>query len=125
MKNLIIIFLTILFSSCTGTKSDANFASNQPTDQSDGEITFQELQKVIVVPHCIRCHADFSSEAGVRKEIKPGDAENSHFFEHIRDGTMPPDRKPLSTEEMEVVRIYIDNLPAGPSGEDNEDHGHP
>lgn len=110
MKYIIMIVLIMLMSSCNGSKSELDTGQNQTVPQNDSVVTFQKLQNEILAPHCIRCHTEFSSEAEVKKEIVPGNADQSHLFEHVRNGSMPPDRGPLSTAELEVVRMYIEGL---------------
>lgn len=109
MKNVVLITLIILMA-CNKKKSDLEFEATQIPSQGDDPVSFQELQKKIILPHCIRCHATFVHESEVKKLLMPGRAEESHFFTHIRDGEMPPDRTPLGTSELEIVRSYIDNL---------------
>lgn len=75
-----------------------------------GEISFKELSQRIIVPHCIECHKRWTDFKGVSKKIKIGNAEESPFYTEIAEGSMPEDAAPLSIEDQEFVKRYIDTL---------------
>lgn len=87
-------------------------------------ITFEQHVLPILRNRCGRCHADESrkgelsltSAAGLQKGgesgavITPKQSDKSRLFEVIRDGEMPPDQQnPLTKEEMELLRRWIDD----------------
>ncbi len=75
-----------------------------------GEISFKELSERIIKPHCIECHKRWTEYDRVKKQIVPGNALESNFYNEIAAGTMPEDAPPLSLEDQEFVKRYIDTL---------------
>lgn len=92
---------------------------------SDTEPRFETHVRSIFKKHCFHCHGEEQQIEGsldvrlVRLLEKGGDsgpaieasnADDSLLFQRIRDGEMPPDEsKQLTSEEMDVVRRWIDS----------------
>ncbi len=117
MKNLLILLVPLLLlSSCLSGKGGSSDSDHGPARvQSESlpeRISFEELKEKVLQPYCIDCHhiREFTNEAGVLKYVVPGDADNSVFYQVIKDGSMPKYSMPLSTEELEFVRTYIESL---------------
>lgn len=85
--------------------------------------TFEGDVRPLLKAKCWSCHGEQTRKAelalhtpeGIRKGsesgpvIVPGDAEKSLLFEMVRDGSMPPGQKnPLTKEEVETLRRWID-----------------
>ncbi len=100
-------------------------AASPPVPTFDGDV------RPILQAKCWRCHgptvqkADLSlhTKAGIQKGgesgeiLVPGKAAESHLFELIEQGEMPPDKKdPLTKEEVELIRRWIDS--GAPLGSD-------
>ena len=71
---------------------------------------FQELKEKIIVPHCLRCHKEYSTEEGVLKKVKAKNPEGSKFFTMVEEGLMPEDGPALGTLELEIIRNYINSI---------------
>jgi mono/diheme cytochrome c family protein len=117
MERLLSIFLVpLLISSCLSGKEESSGSTDtNPRVQNEAlpeKVSFEELKGKILKPYCIDCHhiREFNDESGVQKYVVPGDAGNSVFYQVIKDGSMPKYSPPLSTEELEFVRSYIESL---------------
>ena len=112
MKNVVILLSVLLaFISC-GKKSDLIFIDNTPKPRIQKEelITFEDLKREILVPHCIVCHKKSDTEEGIAKWVKAGDPENSKLFLVVKEGRMPKNSSPLSLSDVEFIRQYIIDL---------------
>lgn len=92
-------------------------------------VTYEKLKTELLNKKCLSCHfhkMTWKDEAGFQQRwIKLGDPDNSQLFESVKLGRMPkaPDNddgtpgeaEVLSTEELEIIRNYIENaLPLTP-----------
>lgn len=70
------------------------------------DISFQRQVQPILAERCQACHRD---TAALLRNVKPGDAAGSKFFEMISGATpkMPKAGKPLTTEQVETIRQWI------------------
>lgn len=82
---------------------------------------FQSKVAPILAKHCLECHDTAVKEGALdlsRKEsafrggdsgeaIIPGNAEESNLWESVYFGDMPEDRPPLSQEEQDVLKEWI------------------
>lgn len=92
-----------------GSKGDLNFVVRTDESIRAEEVDFAVLQKTIL-PKCIGCHQKWTSEESFAKFIRPGEPDESQFFDSVKTGRMPKRSPPLSTEQLEIVRNYILNL---------------
>lgn len=83
-------------------------------DEPKGEISFEQLSQRIIRPYCIECHKRWTEYDKLKKHVKPGLSEESNFYNEIAAGTMPEDAPPLSLEDQEFVKRYIDTLKVTP-----------
>jgi hypothetical protein len=114
MKNLLLILLVSLsFYSCKeiGTSEDGQFTIIE-TIPFEQKVTFSDVQKsVISTNKCLNCHSAWiSDEQKVLQRIKVGDPEGSTFYIKLKNGSMPLGGPPVSTETLEVVERYINDL---------------
>ncbi len=94
----------------------------QADDQATAEGLADQVRSIFR-QHCVDCHNDAEREAELSLEtfrsikdsaaIRPGDASESELFKRI-SGTseplMPPeDRSPLSPEQIDLIRKWIDS----------------
>ncbi len=70
---------------------------------------FAVLQKRIL-PKCIGCHQDWTSEEAVNRFTRESDPDHSRLFTTINSGEMPKNSPPLTAIEKEIVRNYIQNI---------------
>lgn len=129
----IIIFLFTLTSlSCTkyeipGKQSPETDPVNDPVSVSTCDpdtVYFQNTILPLVVSSCATtgCHDQASHKDGVilidyasiikTGEIKPGDPEDSEFFETLTDDDddlmPPPPYEPLNSEQIQLIRVWIE-----------------
>lgn len=110
MVKLFLLSTILIFSSC-GKRSELVF--DVPTDDRigvEGAVDFETLKSKILIPHCIKCHKKMDQAEGLTKHITNNDPYSSRLFLSVKEGTMPKKAAPLSTEEIEIVRKYIENL---------------
>lgn len=117
-KKLVSIFpLVMLLMSCGGGGgggSGSGASDSVPQGRleevtKDGVVTFNELNSTIISPKCLRCHSQFAQESGLRPHVVAGNPEGSRLFSIVRSGEMPREGNDLTTQELEVVRTYIES----------------
>ncbi|MBS1963577.1 MAG: cytochrome c [Bdellovibrionales bacterium] len=76
---------------------------------------YSSIAANIVAPKCYPCHApgggapDFTSYAGVRDQVLPGDPGGSGFYTEVEAGDMPIGRPMLSDDEILAIYQWIRN----------------
>ncbi len=119
MKPFIILFLATLVScGIGGAKSPLNFAVNIEEPVRAEEVNFEVL-KERVLPKCIGCHKDWTSEEVVNRFTRENNPEESRFFTTIADGSMPKNSPSLSPILKEITRNYIQNIVYNPPVEES------
>jgi mono/diheme cytochrome c family protein len=78
-------------------------------------VSYETVHSYVLGPQCVACHVDFSSEAGLRKYLVPGDPESSTLYRSIANGSMPPGGPPLSAGAVHLVEAYISQAQAAPA----------
>ena len=73
------------------------------------EVNFQVLQNK-VLPKCIGCHKDWTSEEMVNRFTRENLPDQSRLFTTVQKGSMPKNSPPLSSELLEITRNYIQNI---------------
>ena len=112
MKVSALLFLSLsllTFSSCIqnlGTNEGSEF---QFVDLSPESVTFADINRLIMGPKCLRCHAWASDEAEFDSRITPGDPENSSLYNQIESGAMPLGGPELTSSEKKLVYDFIAN----------------
>jgi uracil-DNA glycosylase len=107
-----ILVLCLFITSC-GPKMDRTdlvFKTKTPNISNLKVVNFEDLKREVLVPHCIGCHKRMDTEEGLARYIVPGQPEQSKLFLAIENGSMPKRANPLSTEYLEFVRRYIENI---------------
>ena len=110
---LLLFFIVFMLASCKeiGTSEDGQFQiiDSIPFDE---KVTFSDLQKnVISSNRCIQCHGSWiTDESKVLQRIVKGNPEASSFYIRLKNGSMPLGGPPVSTETLEVVERYINDL---------------
>jgi hypothetical protein len=106
MKHLLISFALITLCSCGGTGTDeADWYTE--TDATTATATFAEINELVLVPHCVRCHTDYTSAQNIAEIIVPGDPSTSRFITEVNSGQMPRGEPPLKASTIERIRSYI------------------
>lgn len=86
------------------------------------EARFSEHIAPLLARHCLECHDSATREGGLdlsRKDaalrggdsgaaIVPGKSDESLLWEQVQSGAMPQDRPPLTDEQKELLREWID-----------------
>jgi hypothetical protein len=111
------ILLLVLLCSCLhqpkngGLEFNLSGAPNIQISPSNGEVTFVSLKEKIFEPRCVKCHKWILDEIEVQSRLKPGSPETSDLFLQVESGDMPPKGDDLTTEQLEMLRQYINSLP--------------
>jgi hypothetical protein len=85
----------------------------------------------IFAKHCFSCHGEKKQKSGLRldrrpdallaKILKPGKSTESRLFQLVAgndpDSRMPPDGKPLTAAQIEILRAWIDQGARWPSAD--------
>jgi len=104
-------------------------------DKADSRISYTEHIRPILVSRCLRCHGSETQEADLRLDIRvperavvPGDADESELIRRVistdADERMPPEGRPLSDEEVALLRRWIDEGAAGQPDRPSVTSGH-
>ena len=78
--------------------------------QNAEEVNFKTLSEKILVPKCLKCHKGFSEEENVLKHVVDNNPDESPLFDSVKTGRMPKRDMALNSDELEIVRLYIENL---------------
>jgi mono/diheme cytochrome c family protein len=79
--------------------------------------TYSSINAQIIQPKCMTCHGpggeaeniDFTTYAGVYRNVKPGKAESSRIYNEVESGDMPQYRPQLSDDEILAIYQWIQN----------------
>ena len=93
-------------------------------EKAGGRIGYTQHIRPIFVSRCLRCHGSENQEADLRLDIRvphravvPGDADQSELIRRVistdAEERMPPEGRPLSDEEVALLRRWIDEGAAG------------
>ncbi len=77
---------------------------------------YQEVLNQVLGPSCVGCHGPRRASKGVRLDsyeavqayITPGNAASSLLVQLIESGTMPPNGQPISAENLELLKGWIE-----------------
>jgi hypothetical protein len=107
-KNILLL-ASLLLSACAvrGTDEAAQFLRNK---KFQGVVDFTVLKEYVLSDSCIRCHSDFSDEAGLVPYVVAGNPSASKLVLEVESGRMPKDAAKLSEESIQLVRNYVENL---------------
>lgn len=118
MKKFILI-LSLILTSCAKDLGTAESEVFQIIENLEEGVTFEQLQKQILAPKCLRCHAWVSDEEEVLKRVVPGEPNSSSLYLLVENGSMPVGGPELSALEKDFVATYISGL--GKTVPDNPD----
>lgn len=110
MKNFIFILSLVVLGSCGPKTSSVQYDDGTSLGLNAEEVTYSQIKSDILKPHCLSCHSDVSTETGLKKWITAGDPDHSKFFTEVENGSMPQNASPLSTKDLQMIRIYIENM---------------
>lgn len=104
---------------CQPKTSSLDFHEGTQLGLAGESVTFETINSEILRPHCFSCHSDVSTPQALSAWVTPGDTEKSSFFTEVESGSMPKNASPLSSRDLELIRLYITNLkptssPSGP-----------
>ena len=116
----------------------ATFAADNGSDP--GQIEFVRDIRPILEQHCYKCHGSKRAEGGVRwdrkamafatadsgrRPVVAGDAHASHFLELVTSADpkerMPREGDPLSPQQIELLKRWVEQGAAWPDGIDPPD----
>ncbi|HVC92800.1 MAG TPA: DUF1549 domain-containing protein, partial [Pirellulales bacterium] len=118
-----------------GVSSVVNYAALLPPAVPQ-QVDFIKDVQPLLRKHCFECHAAGSEEGGLNLGIQqrvleggdhgvvltPGDSANSRLIHLVaaldKQEKMPPDGKPLSREDVGLLRAWIDQGAKWPAGAD-------
>ncbi len=110
MRNFTFLILATLVSCGIGGKqSPLVFDVNYEEPVRAEEVNFEVL-KTRVLPKCLSCHKDWTSEEVVNRFTKENLPDESRFFTTIADGSMPKNAPNLDPVLKEIARNYIQNV---------------
>lgn len=110
MKLIFFILLTTLVScGIGGAKGPLSFGIMIEEPVRAEEVDFKILQEQIL-PKCIGCHQKWTTEEAFAKYIVPGKPDESQFYDSVKTGRMPKRAQPLTSQQLEIVRNYIQNI---------------
>ena len=128
-------FSTLIIAAVVGLAQTTN-----AQDRDVGKVDFVKQIRPILVAHCYECHSSKKSESGLRLDLRrrafaggdqataivPGKPESSELLKRIvskDDDRMPPtgEGKPLSKQQVELIRRWIQQGAHWPKGSDAED----
>lgn len=110
MKNLFFLLSLVVLFSCGPKTSSVQYDDGKSLGLTAEEVTYSQIKSDILKPHCISCHADVSTETGLKKWITAGDPDHSKFFTEVENGNMPKNAIPLSTKDLQLIRDYIGHM---------------
>lgn len=105
MRALPLILFQLLLVSCLGNIEKGPLQYN-PGSKAINQLALQQLTDNLA-PKCQKCHEWITNERQILKRIVPGNVDASPLYKVLVNGSMPKDGTPLSTEELEVVRVQI------------------
>lgn len=105
----LILLSTLVSCGIGGAKGPLNFSMEVEQPIRAEEVDFALLKKK-VLPKCIGCHKSWTTEEVVNRFTKENLPEESRLFTTIRDGSMPKNSPPLSSELLEITSNYIKNI---------------
>ncbi len=110
MRTLTLLTLFMLVSCGIGdAQGPLKFSTSTESPVRAEEVDFSILKKR-VLPKCIGCHKDWTSEEVVNRFTKENIPEESRLFVTVFEGDMPRNSPPLSSELLEITRNYIANI---------------
>lgn len=101
--------MTLVSCGIGGEKGPLNFQVSQDEPIRAEEVNFKVFRKT-VLPRCVGCHKDWTSEEVVNRFTKENLPEQSRLYTTVRDGKMPKNSPPLSSELLEITRNYVQNI---------------
>lgn len=115
MKKIsILLFSSFLLFSC-GMPDKSPLTYGESSSESlnpDLKVTYGMIKTEILASKCINCHSSAGTEQGLKEWIIPGKPEGSLFFTKVENGSMPKNGSPLSTKDLELIRMYIEQMVA-------------
>lgn len=72
-------------------------------------LTFKEVSEKVIGPKCVKCHGNYKTYEGVKKDI-----DNGKIISEVRSNSMPKDG-PLSDDEKQILFSWI--FSGAPEGE--------
>ncbi len=112
MKKISLLLFSSLVLSC-GMPSKSPLTYQESGSQSlnpDLKVTYNMIKSEILAAKCINCHSNAGTEAGLKDWITPGKPDESLFFTKVENGSMPKNGSPLSTKDLELIRLYIEQM---------------
>ena len=81
-----------------------------PGNPPVSDASYATIRARLLVPRCLRCHADFGTEAGLANYITSGDPESSALVQSIVNGSMPPSGAAIGPEDLTLLKTYVSEL---------------
>ncbi len=120
MKTFFLVLILLTQISCVPNQGDntlkigSELVSDQEINDTNVEnevVTFDIVFKEIFEPKCLACHSNWiNDEEKVKQRLVAGSTIDSPLFLKVESGQMPPSSPPLSVEELDIIRGYIEGL---------------
>ncbi len=75
-----------------------------------GKVDFIRIQKQILIPSCVQCHQNITSEENLMKWIDKKRPLKSLFLKVVTSGSMPKKAAKLSLEDQDLIREYLQHF---------------
>ena len=97
LRDIALLFLLILMSACGNS-----FADSGPltvTQLGVNGVTFEQLQQEVFVPHCLRCHGNYSSVEAITQALP-------RIISRVESGSMPQGGPRLSPKLIALLKNW-------------------
>ncbi|MEZ4749903.1 MAG: c-type cytochrome domain-containing protein [Bdellovibrionota bacterium] len=101
------------------TLVSCNYRHEKVSQFSGGDFSFAAVQKFVLQPKCLSCHAGAASPQGVNLSsydammgsnvVTPFKPEASRIYDSLAAARMPKGQPALSPRLLELVRVWIEN----------------
>src|SRR5262245_46394527 len=66
-------------------------------------VDYAALRSTLLAPRCLNFHEEYETEAGLRRDVIPGNFADSPLYKRMADGTMPPEGPPADSDTLSFV----------------------
>lgn len=111
MKRLGLMALLFTLVSCGigDPMGELNFSATIDEPIRAEDVNFTVLKEK-VLPSCIGCHKDWTSDEVVNRFTRGNLPDESRLYTTVKSGSMPKNARPLSSNLLEITRNYIQNI---------------
>jgi hypothetical protein len=106
---LFILLFTLVSCGIGDPMGPLNFSVHRDEPIRAEEVNFAVL-KAKVLPKCIGCHKDWTSEEIVNRFTRENLPDQSRLFTTVKSGAMPKNAPALNSALLEITRNYVQNI---------------